>query len=619
MSISVPSPTSRDAEAGQAPSASQPLLGLPFAVTAGCLLALAMTLGKAIAVWRTGIFFDPDDAMRAVEVRDFLNGQGWFDLVQHRLLPGHSFAMHWSRLVDVPLAGLMLMFRHWTDPDTAERITRLLEPPLFYLVFLLTLCGLARDLVGKGGPLAVALLAAGSLEIVGNFIPGHIHHHALQVMLLALLAKLFCDGLDPGRSWRMAWAGAAAALSLAINLQNLPFVVAAAGILGLLWAWHGTELDRALARFGGGLCLAALGLFLVQVPPSRYFEASCDAFGAPHLLGIAMAGLAFGLLAGLTARLRTHRTRLAALCAAGALSLLIVRIFYPACLGDPYGAVEPLVRERYMAEIGEAMPLAKLLGRDPWGTIPIVMALALGTACILAAVRHEAGLARARWIAIGGFGLVGLAGTIWQVRVASSAEIFACLGGAWCLCRTFGPQASPRRYGTLLCVVAGLGLSQAGWTSVLSIPKSRASGPVRSAGLLPPVDPDACFAPASYDWLRDLPRGLVLSTIDPGAHILAYTAHSAIAASYHRDGYGIRVALLAFEAAPEDARAMIEKARADYLMLCTTSPETHEIVSRSPNGFGAQILSGHLPPWLEAVPSGQGPLKLFKIVDDLRR
>ncbi len=30
---------------------------------------------------------DPDDAMRLVEVRDLVNGQGWFDLVQHRFGP----------------------------------------------------------------------------------------------------------------------------------------------------------------------------------------------------------------------------------------------------------------------------------------------------------------------------------------------------------------------------------------------------------------------------------------------------------------------------------------------------------------------------------------------------
>ena len=170
-----------------------------------------------------------------------------------------------------------------------------------------------------------------------------------------------------------------------------------------------------------------------------------------------------------------------------------------------------------------------------------------------------------------------------------------------------------------MCVLAGLGLTQAGWTAVLSIPKNVSSGSIRSAGLLPPVDQNACFAPASYDALRSLPAGLVLSTIDPGAHILAYTAHSALAAPYHRDTYGIRVALLGFEAPPDEARILIAEARPRYLTLCTTSPETHDIVARSPNGLAAQILAGELPPWLEAVPSSASPIRVFEVVPDLRR
>ena len=569
--VSFPGDLNR-AQSSRVPGHSGLAWGVPVAVTIGGLLALATTLGKAVAVWRTGIFFDPDDAMRAVEVRDFLNGQGWFDLIQHRLSPDHPFAMHWSRLADLPLAASALIFGYFTDPDTAERITRLLEPSLFYVVFLAAVAGLGRGLVGERGPLSAALLASGSLEIVSNFVPGHIHHHALQLMLLALLVKLFCDGLDPARAGRMTGAGVWAALSLAINLQNLPFVMAAGSILGLMWVRQGAPLARALGRFGWGLLGGGTAVFLLQVPPSRYFEASCDAFSAPHLLALTAASAWFVALAAASPRLGSAGTRLAGLCAACGSVLLLMRLAYPDCLGDPYAAVDPLIRERWMGEVGEAMPLAGILARDPWGTIPIVIALGLGMGGAVQAARRETGLTGARWIAVTVLGLVGIAGTLWQIRVASSAAMFASIGGASWLCRSFGPQAPARRYGMLLCVLAGLGLTQAGWTFALSIPRSFASGPIRSARGLPPIDPDACFAPGSYDTLRGLPTGLVLSTIDPGAHILAYTAHSALAAPYHRDSYGIRVALLAFEAPPEAARALILGARVRYLALCTTSP-----------------------------------------------
>ena len=51
---------------------------------------------------------DTDSAMRLAGVRDLLHGQAWFDTSQHRLNTPYGLSMHWSRLVDAPLALLML-------------------------------------------------------------------------------------------------------------------------------------------------------------------------------------------------------------------------------------------------------------------------------------------------------------------------------------------------------------------------------------------------------------------------------------------------------------------------------------------------------------------------------
>src|SRR5438874_10481345 len=58
---------------------------------------------------RSGASLDTDSAMRLVQVRDLLHGQNWFDIVQHRMNAPYGLAMHWSRLVDAPLALLMLV------------------------------------------------------------------------------------------------------------------------------------------------------------------------------------------------------------------------------------------------------------------------------------------------------------------------------------------------------------------------------------------------------------------------------------------------------------------------------------------------------------------------------
>ena len=51
---------------------------------------------------------DTDDNMRIMQVRALLAGQGWYDLRQYRLDPPFGADIHWSRLVDLPIAAIKL-------------------------------------------------------------------------------------------------------------------------------------------------------------------------------------------------------------------------------------------------------------------------------------------------------------------------------------------------------------------------------------------------------------------------------------------------------------------------------------------------------------------------------
>lgn len=585
---------------------------MPVAVTLGCLLALALSLAKALAVWRTGIFFDPDDAMRAVQVRDFIGGQGWFDLVPHRLSPDQPFVMHWSRLVDLPLAAGTRALEAVVSAEMAERLVRLAEPVLLYAVFITAMATLARRLIGRSGALAAALICGGGLETVGDFVPGHIHHHALQVTLLALLVKAVVDSGDPGGARRAGWAGAVAALTLAVNLQNMPFVGVAAGALTLLWVRHGEERRPALVYFASGLMAGTGAIFLLQVPPGHYAAGTCDAFAAPHVLAAWVGGAGLLLLGAVSSRLAGPRVRLAAAALAGAATLLAVKLAYPACLGDPYAGVDPLLRERWLSEVGEAMPLWKLLVSDPGGTLPIALAILCGAGATVAALARARGAARERWIVVAAFGFVAVLGSFWQVRVAGSAEALGALGGAWLLCRWFD-AGIPRRFGALACVLCGLGLTEAGWAAVIPEALFGPKGVASKSRGFPPIDANACYEPALFDRLRAAPPGLVLSGIDEGSHILAHTPLSVLAAPYHRNAAGNRVALLAFAAPPEEARRLIEQARARYVVLCTTSAEIQQFAIRTPDGLAALIMTGRVPAWLRDTGLGSGPLRVYEM------
>ncbi len=89
---------------------------------------------------------DTDDNIRYVQVKDWLAGQGWFDLRQYRLDPPGGANIHWSRLVDLPIAALMLFFRAFVDQGLADRLACGIAPLLPLLPLMLTLGFIARRL-----------------------------------------------------------------------------------------------------------------------------------------------------------------------------------------------------------------------------------------------------------------------------------------------------------------------------------------------------------------------------------------------------------------------------------------------------------------------------------------
>ncbi|MFD1702770.1 hypothetical protein ACFSCV_07110, partial [Methylopila henanensis] len=250
-----------------------------------------------------------DDAMRLVEVRDFLAGQGWFDLLQRRLDPPDGVLMHWSRLIDFPIAALLWTFERLLAPETALKATLTVWPLLPLAPALIGASAAGRALGGPGAGLAAALLFALSPGAMGAFQPGAIDHHGPQIALaMALLACV----LRLDRSDRAAVGGGlAAAAMLAIGLETLPALASLAAIVALRFAIRGEALARGAALFGASFALFTAAAFVATVPPARWFEPACDALGSGHLVAAALGG--GGLALASRARGDGSLARLAAL------------------------------------------------------------------------------------------------------------------------------------------------------------------------------------------------------------------------------------------------------------------------------------------------------------------
>jgi len=165
-----------------------------------------------------------DDFMRMVQVRDFLAGQNWFDLTQHRLDPPNGVVMHWSRLIDDPIAWLVLGLARLVGRAKAEFYTATLWPLLLLLPTMALAGILARRLAGETAAIVAVILVAVSAPSLVHFRPGALDHHGAQILLL-LAAAAGAMARGDARLLPML-GGFAAALSLAIGLEMLPAIAA---------------------------------------------------------------------------------------------------------------------------------------------------------------------------------------------------------------------------------------------------------------------------------------------------------------------------------------------------------------------------------------------------------
>ena len=134
---------------------------------------LLLVIWLAVSAWlvyqRWGAIYgfalgDTDDNMRMMQVRALIDGQGWYDLRQYRLNPPHGADMHWTRLVDLPIAGLKLLFWPLLGGRIAELVAVTVAPLLPMLVAMAALAVMARRLIDpRAYAIAIALLVcAGS-------------------------------------------------------------------------------------------------------------------------------------------------------------------------------------------------------------------------------------------------------------------------------------------------------------------------------------------------------------------------------------------------------------------------------------------------------------------------
>lgn len=574
-----------------------PKILLIWLIAAAVLLAI---FGRAVIA---GTPSDSDDYFRLLQVRDWLAGQSWWDVTQYRMNPPAGAPMHWSRVVDLPIAAGLLLLAPLGRP-VAEAITTALVP-LLLLGALLAVAtrALTRLFEGQTVPaVGAALLLASGYVLVQNF-PGRIDHHGWQILMAAVaLAAL----LDPRQARSGAVAGTALALWLNISIEGLPFTLAAAGLPALRWIAAPGEARR-LAAFMLALAGVSILLFAGMHPPSAWGQRWCDAVTPAHLASLAIAASSIALLCRYAAAWRPV-ARIVALAAVAAAAAAVFAVLSPDCLQSPFGHLDPLVQRIWYRQVMEGQPVWRQSTADALQMLYFPAAGILGA--LYALRRAPPGEARRNWLAVLALALAAAAVAMMIRRATGVAHVMA-VPGALALIELLRSRASQleRPATRILASVAAFVLPS-------PLPPIYAAGMFAEPTASSKAAPDrlSCDMRCALAEIAALPPADILAPIDNGAAVLAFSRHRIVAGPYHRSGTALADVIRAFTGTPAEAHAVVARRRIAYVMIEPDSSEAGLYRAIAPDGMMARLARGKAPAWLAPVPIANGPLRLWKVI-----
>lgn len=574
------------------------------------LVLLFWLIASAVLIhlrWNAIQYFslgDTDDNMRMMQVRALIAGQDWYDLRQYRLDPPFGADIHWSRLVDLPIAAIKLVLTPLVGGLAAEKAAIAVAPLLPMGVAMAALAVIVRRLISaRAFLLAVALLLCAH-STRSMWSPTRIDHHGWQLALLALAALALTD---PKRARGGALLGLATALSLSIGLEMLLYLALAGAAAVLMWVRDGGSARR-LAAYGasvaGGTALAYL-LFASYANRAPV----CDALSPVWLSVVVAAGAVAVLLAWLPARSAWLRLALAA--AGGAVLAGGFALAWPGCTGRLEG-VSAQAQALWLNNVREAMPVWRhgLVTATAVMTLPAAGLIGYGI-MLWRTRRNEAVLTP--WLAITALAALAAALLFWQTRAAPAAQLLAVPGAtalAWMIAaRVQALRSMPLRVLASVAaflLVSGL-LFQLAARSVPT-PKKRSNPSVALANSRCPTLP--ALRPIAL-----VPKGRVLTFVDLGPRLITVTHHDAVAGPYHRNDDDIVDVMTAFRGTPEFARRIVIKRRIDYVLICPNLSESTVYSARARQGFYVQLSRGQVPAWLApiALPANS-PYKMWRAV-----
>jgi hypothetical protein len=533
--------------------------------------------------------WDPDDQLRLVQLRDFLDGQSWFDTTQYRMNMPDGAPVHWSRLIELPLAIFVVLLTPLLGAARAEMVAGVAVPMLCLGGIAFLLVQIAERIGGRAAGIAAFLLTLMSPALLIQLRPMRIDHHGWQIFcaVLALATLFWADKRKGGLVM-----GAALATWMHISLEGAPMTAAFFLILG--WRWviergEGVRLFWTLCSFAGVSVALFFGTQANGFAAAQY----CDTVSPVHIWAIlAAVGV---LLPAIKLKPEQRWIRFVAAALAGGAALTMLLWFAPQCAQGAFSDLDPVVREYWYAKINEGLPVWH---QDVPTAITLLTPLAVALVALWAAWRFTAAEHRPALGQLGFFLVYASILSLLVFRTVSVATAFTIVPAALCLAAAFNRyRIEPVLARRLLLALAALLLLTSGMVAGAI---AGSFGPkVDKAEANAMANADACESIESVQALATLPRGNIVAPFDIGPAILLTSQHKVLASSHHRNAKGMRDHIDIFRLPPEQAREIIQRRQINYIIACPGEGELENYAEKNPDGLWGEMSKGQKPIWLE--------------------
>lgn len=587
-----------------------------------CVL-IAGICSSSAPIWQ-GDLADPDNYLYLIQAVDWLNGQSWFDVVQHRINPPDGTYIHYSHYLSGLYAAFIFILKPLLGTILASLIVAAFFPLVFLGAFLLLMRRLAQVLVDRDWGDFTGYLILFSIYIVSRFMPGYVDHHGL--VLLLVMGGFYGVVRMVLRPRSFGWAalgGAALALAMALALESLATILLLCACLGAWAVAEGRLAARSSLVFSLSLFVSSFFLLLGVRPLTALFDIQILAYSIVYVILMASIALCFAGVA-LVGRYASLFWRVVSGAVLGSVGALVFLGFFPELAAGPYGGMDLDLARLIFGVASEARPL---LEKGPMSSESIAtafIALLLPSLSFLGGLHlfFRAKKKERRWL--WGMVLFMMAGTamlaiVYQCRFLIYVEAFGLLGltgmtARWCGRKAAaepcsGPKVSVGAF-VFLAIAFGLMFFRVVWAGV-EVARRTSINPADQISYSPRgCDPYALGRVLSDEAGYGQRPLTIVNTIFEGTQLLFVSPHKVLAAPYHMNVNGNLDAQRFFSVPdPDDAKKIAERRKIDLIVLCKQpsqlkaySPDKVGIDTTEPP-FIQQLISGKPPDWAVSVPS----------------